>query len=152
MFYWQPAAGFLGSYDLLFVADAPGGPQQTLVRVVVGPPMRMAIDTPRSGQVDRSFEVAGWALDLAAPEGTDVDTVHLWAYPAGGAAAIFLGVASIGDERPDVAATYGAQFARSSYSLHVGRLGPGTYDVVVYAHRAATNSFDAAQVVRVTIR
>jgi hypothetical protein len=151
VFYWQPAPGFLGSYDLLFVADAPGGPEQTRVRMVVGPPMRMAIDTPRGGTVGRSFQVAGWALDLAAPDGSGVDTVHMWAYPARGGEPIFLGVASVGDRRPDVGATYGAQFAPSSYSLQVDRLGAGPYDIVVYIHRAATNRFDAAQTVRVTV-
>jgi len=34
----------------------------------------------------------------------------------------------------------------------VSRLKPGTYDLIVYARSAATGSFDAAQVVRVTVQ
>ena len=61
-------------------------------------------------------------------------------------------MANIGDARPDVAAIYGAQFERSSYSLAAKPLAPGTYDVVVYPHRAATGTFDGAQVVRIIVR
>jgi hypothetical protein len=165
IFYWQPAAGFLGAFDLEFVPNvgrtllgppSDGGPQRPAlhVRIIVGPPMRMAIDTPQSGSnVDQPFWIAGWALDLAATDGSSgIDTVHVWAYPANGRKPIFLGVATIGDSRPDVATTYGAQFEGSSYSLLAAGLTPGTYDVVVYPHRALTQSFDAAQLVRVTVQ
>ncbi|MCX6546032.1 MAG: hypothetical protein NTV05_16675 [Acidobacteria bacterium] len=150
IFYWQPAPGFLGRYDLVFVA--PGG-MGVRLGVVVGPSMRMAIDTPASGaEVRRPFAVAGWALDLAGEQGSGVDTVHVWAYPAGGAPPIWLGVAEYGDPRPDVGALYGTTFTKAAYTLVVGHLSPGTYDIVVYVHRAKTGSFDAAQIVRFTVR
>jgi hypothetical protein len=113
----------------------------------------MTIDIPQTGNaVDRSFTVAGWALDLAAEDGSGVDTVDVWAYPATGADPIFLGAAAIGGARPDVAATYGAQFERSSFDLVATGLRAGAYDVVVYAHRSRTNRFDAAQAVRIEVR
>ena len=150
IFYWQPAAGFLGRFDLMFASE---GGEQTPVRIIVGPPVRMTIDTPQAGvAVDQPFAIAGWAIDLAADEGSGIDTVHVWAYPAAGGEPIFLGVADIGDARPDVAAIYGEQFERSSYSLIAKPLARGTYDVVFYPHRAATGMFDGAQVVRVTVR
>jgi hypothetical protein len=156
IFYGQPAAGFLGSYDLLF-APTTGERVETRVRVVVGPSLRMALDAPRAGAVAQPFQLAGWAIDLASADGTGIDTLHAWAYPLAGRAGqdrapIFLGVAETGDARPDVAAIYGAQFERSAYAFSVARLAPGTYDVVVYAHRAATGSFDGVQVVRVSVR
>jgi hypothetical protein len=66
-FYWQPAAGFLGAYDLEFTGDA----RTERVRAVVGPPIRMAIDTPGAGNVlsASGFTIAGWAVDLASLEG-----------------------------------------------------------------------------------
>jgi hypothetical protein len=150
IFYWQPVPGFLGSYNLLFVSPDGTG---VATRIVVGPSMRMMIDTPASGaDVHGPFVVAGWALDLAGVEGSGVDTVHLWAYPVGGGAPIWLGVAEYGDSRPDVGALYGTTFMKAAYSLRVESLGYGSYDVVVYAHRAKTGSFDAAQIVRVTVR
>jgi len=148
IFYWQPAAGFLGSFDLMFTVGGAG----TKLRVVVGPSMRMTIDTPTSGtMVPQPFTIAGWALDLAATEGAGIDTVHVWAYPAAGGDPIFLGVADSGDSRPDVAETYGGQFERSSFSLMANALPPGTYDVVVYAHRGSTGTFEGAQSVRVVV-
>ena len=74
------------------------------------------------------------------------------AYPVAGRKPIFLGVAAYGDARPDVAATYGAQFEHAAHSLTVDQLAPGTYDIVVYPHRAATGLFEGAQVLRVTVQ
>jgi len=150
IFYWQPAAAFLGSFDLEFSVPDGG---LVRVRVVVGPPMRMVIDTPVLGDtVDGSVFISGWALDLAAAEGTGIDTVHVWAYPATGADPIFLGVAATGDARPDVAAIFGGQFTGSSFSLVAGGLAPGTYDIAVFPHRAATGTFAGAQTVRIVVR
>jgi hypothetical protein len=156
LFYWQPAPGFLGKYDLVFGpssgAGAAGG-DAVRVRVVVGPAMRAVIDTPQPDTVVAPpFTLAGWALDLAANEGTGIDTVHVWAYPTTGTDPIFLGVAAYGDARPDVGAMYGEAFAGAAYGLTVDLLPPGTYDVVVYPHRAKTNTFEGAQVVRVVVK
>jgi hypothetical protein len=53
--------------------------------------------------------------------------------------------------RRDVATTYGARFEGSAFTLQVERLLPGTYDIVVYVHRAANGRFEAEQGVRVTV-
>jgi hypothetical protein len=165
VFYWQPAPGFLGAHDLEFVVSRlprpvdgvggtpPGGDDAVVrVRAVVGTAVEMAIDTPVAGAVASSFVVAGWAVDLAAGSGTGIDTVHVWAYPATGAAPIFLGVAAYGDARPDIGALFGQQFSGASYSLAVDRLPPGTYDIVVYPHSAVTGDFHGAKVVRVSVQ
>lgn len=153
VFYWEPVAGFLGTFDLEFAATRPGVERKTLVRVVVGPSMRTAIDSPQPGVVaQQPFWISGWTADLGATEGAGIDAVHVWAYPVKGGAPVFVGFASIGDARTDVAAVYGQQFQHSAYNVLVTRLTPGAYDVVVYPHRVATNTFDGAQVVRVTVR
>ncbi|MCX6546031.1 MAG: M12 family metallo-peptidase [Acidobacteria bacterium] len=150
VYYWQPAAGFLGSFDLLFVTPDEAA---VAVRVIVGPAVRMAIDVPESDRtVSGPFTVEGWAVDLASENGSGIDTVHVWAYPLDGSAPIWLGVADRGDPRPDVGDVYGAAFSESSYSLNVGNLAPGSYDVVVYPHRARTNAFEGAQIVRIAVR
>ena len=79
------------------------------------------------------------------------DTLHVWAYPVGGGAPEFVGVAQPGGARPDVAVLYGPSFGNGGYTLS-GRLAPGTYDLVVFAHSAASNSFAAAETVRVIAR
>jgi DNA-binding beta-propeller fold protein YncE len=148
-FYWQPAAGFLGTYDLEFTRDA----RTERVRAVVGPPIRLAIDTPRAGNVlsPSGFTLAGWAVDLASLDGAGIDTLHVWAYPVGGGPPRFVGVASAGGRRPDVARLYGEAFTGAGFMLD-GTLAPGTYDLVVYAHSAASNAFAGAETVRVVVR
>src|SRR5258707_15025635 len=64
----------------------------------------MAIDLPAPNQsVPRPFTIAGWAADLGAQTTTGVDTVHMYAYPAGNPNPIWLGAATYGHARPDVA-------------------------------------------------
>jgi len=156
IFYWQPAPGFLGKYDLVFapsIAESGATSAAVRVRVIVGPPMRAVIDTPFDDSVVAlPFTIAGWALDLSATEGAGIDAVHAWAYPLTGEEPLFLGVAARSDRRDDVAKMFGDSFANASYSLSVDSLPPGTYNVVVYPHRSKTNTFDGAQVVRVVVR
>jgi len=120
----------------------------------------VTIDMPSPGSaVDAPvFGVMGWAIDRSATGGSGIDTLHVYGFrnPGSGEPPIFLGVASVGSARPDVAAIYGSQFADSGYWLFVDRaalgLTPAPYDIVVWAHSSVTNSFTAVSVVRVTLR
>ena len=77
----------------------------------------LAIDIPAANSIVlHTFYLAGWAIDYAAAGGTGVSTIHVWAYPVGGGAPQFVGVAQYGDQRPDVAAAYGPQPGRKSCS------------------------------------
>ncbi len=105
---------------------------------------------PHASQVGSSFDVAGWAVDRGAPSGTGVKAIHVWAFPTNGAAT-FLGVASYGASRPDVATGLGnTQFTNSGFSL-TATVAPGTYDLYVFAYSTVSNSFDQARIVRVTV-
>jgi len=107
----------------------------------------MALDAPLNGaRVGSVFRVAGWAVDLAAMDGSSgIDTVHVWAYPApgSGAAPIFLGVASYGIARPDVAAVYGDGTRDSGFELAVRGLATGQYLIVAFPHSTVTGGFTA---------
>ena len=123
------------------------------VDITVVASMAMSIDVPAQGStLSQPFHLGGWAIDRAARSGTGVDTVHVWAFPLAGGSPSFVGVPSLGGSRPDVGAFFGAQFTPSGYNMLVSGRPPGTYDIVVFAHSAVTNSFDAAQVLRVTVR
>jgi hypothetical protein len=153
-FMWQPAAGFLGAYDLQFLpAEAGSHNSAVTLRVVVGPPARMVIDTPRAGNVLASsgFTVAGWAVDLGSTDGAGIDTLHVWAHPVDGKRPVFVGVAKPGGSRRDVAKLYGGSFGDAGFTL-TGTLAPGTYDLVVYAHSRGTNAFEGAETVRVVVK
>ena len=74
VFVWQPGAGFVGVYDLVFVRWAAGQAiARQELRVVLNPKgsgrvgPQVIIDTPTAQQeVGQPFTVAGWAIDLDA--------------------------------------------------------------------------------------
>jgi len=124
----------------------------------------MSVDVPSAEATISapSFGISGWALDRqiegVSPTGTGVDTLHIYAYPnpGSGQPPIFLGVASVGISRPDVAALYGSRYTNCGYVLNVSRaavgMGPGVYGIVVHAHSSATGTFNNFAVVRVVVQ
>jgi len=116
------------------------------------PAPRMSIDLPAaSATVRQPFPVTGWALDQASTSSNGIDSVHIWAYPASGAAPIFAGWAPVSGGRPDVGTIFGAAHAASGYGLLVRGLQPGGYTIVVFAHSALGAGFILAQPVHVTV-
>jgi len=112
----------------------------------------MALDTPGSGAtLTLPFVVGGWAVDRAATKGTGVDAVHVWAYPLGGGAPLWVG-AHYGSTRPDVAAAFGeTRFTHSGYHVVCANLPPGPYRLVVSAHSTVTGAFNNARVADLTV-
>ena len=107
----------------------------------------IGIEKPAAGPaVAPIFHVTGWAIDMASASGTSIDAVHVWAYPDPGSVKppIFLGVASYGTSRPDIAALYGPAFEKSGYDLSTNTLTPGAYRIVVFARSSITGVFSAA--------
>jgi hypothetical protein len=159
-FTWAPGAGFVGTYDLVFVRDANTAAQRRQeVRVVLQPKSsglvgpQVVIDTPRPQQdVVQPFVVAGWSADLRAQDSTGIDTLHVWAYPLDGHAPVFLGAAPYGGRRPDVAAIHGDRFEESGFGLLVQGLPAGAYDLAVFAWSIDIADFVPAKVVRVNVR
>jgi len=169
VFTWQPGLAFLNAYDFVFLDRGDGhATSRRDVRIVisargsnrVGPQVVIDLPAPQAQlNVGQPFLVAGWAIDGDAPFGTDVDTVHVWAYPrsrclvaACDAQPIFLGVAGYAGRRDDIAALFGDRFRESGYGLIVDTLPPGTYDIAVFAWSAATGGFVPARVVTIVIR
>jgi hypothetical protein len=160
VFTWGAGPGFVHDYDLVFVQWANGrAVSRHEVRVTLRPKQsnrvgtQVTIDTPTpNAEVDRSFLVGGWALDLGAVAGTGIDTLHVWAYPTSGDDPIFVGATAYGGTRPDVAAVFGDQYKNSGYGIVVDSLSPGTYDLAVFAWSTVTGGFVPAKVVRVTVR
>jgi hypothetical protein len=159
-FSWQPGVGFVGTYDFVFVRSIDGrSASRQDVRIVlnpkasgrVGPQVMIDTLTPYRN-IAQPFVLAGWAVDLDDEVGTGVDAIHVWAYPLAGGDPVFLGPASYGGTRPDVAAVYGERFKDSGYSLTVSGLMPGNYDLAVFAWSTITGGFTPAKTVRVTVR
>jgi hypothetical protein len=128
------------------------------VQIRVTPPSNphMALDQPLAGwpSVPSSFWIRGWALDASSFEGSGVDAVHAWAYPVIGAdhgAPVWVGAASVGTYRPDVAQALGnGQFANAGFEM-VGTLPPGVYDLVIYARSWIAGSFNNWRMVRIIV-
>jgi endonuclease/exonuclease/phosphatase family metal-dependent hydrolase len=110
------------------------------------------LDAPRAGAVvGADFHLGGWAIDWASTSGTGIQTVHVWAYPASGAAPIFLGVPRSG-ARPDVAAAFGANFLNCGFGLSVHGLPPGDYMVAIFPYSVIRGGFDFGSAISVNIR
>ena len=89
---------------------------------------------------------------MAADQGTGVDAVHVWAFPASGAAPFFVGVATYGLARPAVAAALGnAAFTNSGYALALPGFAPGRYYLAVCAHRVGVGEFDMVKLVEIDV-
>jgi hypothetical protein len=144
-----------GAYQLqVFARSTVSGAFDNVrtVNVTVVSSLRLALDAPLNGtSTVQPLVIGGWAVDLSAPSGTGVETVHVYAFPAGGGAATFLGAASYGGPRPDIGALFGTQFTNSGFGLVVGGLAPGAYQIQAFARSSGTGAFGAPQSVSITI-
>jgi hypothetical protein len=94
-----------------------------------------SLDSPAESQsVSGSVSVSGWALDMAAPNGSGVDRAQVFVD------GVYVADATYGQPRPDIGAGYGARFTNSgfSYQLSVSGLAVGTHALEVRARSAAT--------------
>ena len=83
---------------------------------------------------------------------TTLDNVQVWAYPLAGGPPVFVGAASYGAPRPDVAAVHGERFRDSGFGLVVQGLPQGSYDLAVFAWSTGKGDFAPAKAVRLTVR
>ncbi len=118
-----------------------------ILTVLTGPVV--TLDSPKPGPAGQPLNVQGWAIDGGSPTGTGVQMVHVYAIPQGGAA-MFLGAATYGIGRDDVAATYGSRFSGSGFQLTAPMLPTGNYTIVAYALRTSSGAFDSAAAVAIT--
>jgi hypothetical protein len=110
------------------------------------------IDTSAADtDVAQPFALVGWALDLAAADGTGLSTIQVRATPAGGGQTVLVGTAATGEAWSVVAAMYGPQFINSGFRLTVTGLAPGTYDLLVSAYATSSGPLRGTKTVRVTV-
>jgi glucose/arabinose dehydrogenase len=159
-------SAFTASGYAVSVRGLPPGPYQLVVfarstvthlyksvsRIVtIRPSTRMFVDIPRAGSlVPSRFRVAGWALDGSAAAGTGVDAIHVWAYPAGSGAPVFVAANPAFMQRPDVGAIFGPAFTPSGFQLE-GSLAPGAWTLVVFARSTRTLTFSQAVAVPIIV-
>jgi len=111
---------------------------------------RIVLDAPRDGATVKGLvSVSGWALNEAALVDSGVDAVHV--YATDGGTLQFVGVATYGAPRNDVAALYGAQFTSSGFALDAVALTPGVHTLVAYAHNSVSGIFDAIASATITV-
>jgi hypothetical protein len=147
-----------GTYDLrvyAFSNVAGTFNNSTAKRITVTAPVsipRMYVDTPAQNQtVTQNVAVSGWAIDQASTSGTGIEAVHVWAYPVSGAAPIWVGAATLGYSRSDIAAYFGAARFNPAGFYVVGSLPPGEYNLVVFAFSSLTRTFNQAMMVRIRV-
>jgi hypothetical protein len=123
------------------------------VDVTVATGVSMSVDIPaNNATVAQTFAISGWAVDASSSSGSGVPFLHLWATPANGNPAIFLGQANTGGSRPDIGAVFqDSRFTPSGWGL-VATLAPGGYWISVYPYSSVTNSFGTPTVIYVTVQ
>jgi hypothetical protein len=158
-FTWHPGPGFVGRYDLVFVRSLDGKPvAERDVTITVLPKgwllsPRVVIDAPQGSRPIRGeVLVAGWAFDGRAADGTGIDAVEVWAYPDDGTSPIYLGHATIGGSRPDVAAVYGERAGSTGFGLIVRPMAVGGYTLAVFGRSTVTGTFLPATTVHIDVR
>ena len=105
---------------------------------------------PNGSSQSQPFAITGWAIDQSAASGTGIDSVHVWVYPdpGSGTAPSFVGLATYGTPRLDVAAIYGQRFTNSGFTISVNGLARGhTYQFAVFPRSAVTGQFTLRTVV-----
>jgi hypothetical protein len=153
-----PGNYVLGVYGRSTVTNTFSAVRTVPITVNANALMSIDVPAPEATITNRSFSIAGWAIDRAASTGVGVDAIHVYAYhnPGSGEAPVFLGVATRGAARSDVASLYGSRFTNSGYVLPVswnsGGLGAGLYNIVVFAHSTATGTFNNLAVVQVRVQ
>ncbi len=129
------------SHALGFAALAPAP---------ITPHASIVIDSPVAGSpLIEPFELRGWAVDAYGFLGPGVDAVHVWAYPAGGGAPVFVG-ADYGRPRVDVEGLFGSQYLNSGFQVAVRGLPPGDYQLVAFGRSVRTGAFSLVSTVQVT--
>jgi hypothetical protein len=116
---------------------------------------RLNIDRPANNSVvlGTQIDIGGWAFDAGATTGTGIDAIHVWAWPVGGGAPIWVGAAAQGAARPDVASAFGqTRYSTSGFNLVGSITTPGTYDIAVYGRSTVAQTFNVVQSVRVNVR
>jgi YVTN family beta-propeller protein len=150
----SPTSGS-GSGTVTYTVAANGGEPRSGTVTIAGQPVQvhqtlpqMVIDEPVSGAtLGQPVTVRGWAIDrddtqTADRFGTGVDLVQVYAYPASGAAPLFLGNASR-ENRTDISGIYGTKYVSAGFTFTVRGLAAGTYTLVVYARSARSGVFNA---------
>jgi hypothetical protein len=119
-----------------------GGLTDGFVSLVSVPRILTVLESPAQGGTTRATAITlrGFAADTRAVGNSGIDGVHLYAYPIGGGAPTFLGMATTTESRPDVAAALGDDFATAGFSLTT-TLSPGDYLFVAHAHSDVTETF-----------
>jgi hypothetical protein len=112
----------------------------------------VAIDAPVNGStVGQTFSVVGWALNLGSSD-TGVDAVHVYAYPMAGGGPIFLGAATYGVSRGDLATRFGSRFRPSGFTMTTSPALPnGTYQLAALARDTVSGTFDAVSTTIITV-
>lgn len=101
-----------------------------------GPNVLASIEQPPAGAVVGGLiTLSGFAIDLASAAGTGIDMVYVY-LDGSSATGAFIGQATYGLNRPDMAAQYGARYGPSGWELawDTSAAAPGMHQLYLYAH------------------
>jgi hypothetical protein len=114
----------------------------------------ISVDQPVDGaSVVVPFNLSGWAVYTPATTGTGIDSIHVYAFPDGGGAPTFLGVATLGLPRSDIADRLGEpRYENSGFQLRVMQALPvGTYTIKSFSRNTVTGLYERTYTAPVTV-
>ncbi len=112
------------------------------------PDPHLGIELPLDQNVKLPFVVSGWAVNLAAPNGTGVEWVQVL---DGGCEGAVIGIAEYGIARPDIQQNYGEQFLHSGWEFEVAALHYGDRILAVRSQSTGASHYDGCQAMPITV-
>ena len=154
--FGAPRTITINGYDINTVASAAFATQYGSSNTRIdGVPENTVIDNPLDGATiqDDVFTIRGWAIYPPAASGTGVTNVHVWLDAPSPPNGQFLGGATYGIDRPDVASLYGETYRYSGFEFtwDTHALSPGLHTLYIAA-RHPDASWSANQIRTVTIQ
>ncbi len=105
----------------------------------------ISIDTPADNVTLRqATTLVGWAIDISDGSSVGVDAVHVYLDGEVGAGGVLLGAATMGTDRPDVAAVYGRNRDKAGFSFAIDPTtsAVGGHALYIYAHTRCGWAFE----------
>ena len=134
---WSIASAFLAAVTAMAQVAFSALPGGVSIAQAQACNPQIGIDAPAPGDtVSGTATFSGWAVDLATPAGSGVDSVRLYKDAPPEQGGIGLAVATTGISRPDIDAANNLTNSGSGWSADVdfSSIPSGSYKIFIYAH------------------
>ncbi len=140
---WLAPVLVLGLLATACTASSARQPEQSPL-----PDPHLGMELPLGQNVKLPFVVSGWAVNLAARNGTGIEWVQVL---DGGCEGAVIGIAEYGIARPDIQQKYGEQFLDSGWQFEIAALHYGERILAVRSQSTGASRYDGCQAIPITV-